>query len=138
VVFLGTPFQGSHESFYTATQLRLAVAIQEGGEASSELLKYLRNDVGGRGELDELVQRFREVIEHQRFKFPMVCFYETQSSDFTKVIKDLPTEYAKQLNSDHTGIVSLHPRSMTLALTWIARSATFGLLAGPTPTTFGR
>ncbi|PVH68034.1 hypothetical protein DL98DRAFT_475129 [Cadophora sp. DSE1049] len=102
VAFLGTPFRGSHESFYSATQLRAIVAIHMGREASSELIKYL--DARG-AELDELVQRFCEMVEHHEFKFPIVCFYETQRTDFSKVVKELPIEFVKCLNSDSTGIL---------------------------------
>jgi hypothetical protein len=112
VAFLGTPFQGSHACFYTAAQLRIAVAVHMGGEVSNELVRYLRNDAGGRGELDELIQRFCEMVENNELKFPMVCFYETLSTDFSKVIRNLPPEFADQLDSDNTGIVSLHFTSM--------------------------
>jgi hypothetical protein len=107
VAFLGTPFQGSHESFYTAAQLRIAVALQMGGEASVELVNYLRSDGEGVGQLDELVQRFCEMAADGELTFPMVCFYETQRTDFSKIVRDLPPEFAEQLDHDNTGIVSL-------------------------------
>jgi hypothetical protein len=133
VAFLGTPFQGSHNCFYTATQLRVAVVIHIGGEVSNELVKYLKNDASGRGELDELVQRFCEIVQNDDLKFPMICFYETQRLDFSKVVRDLPPQFTKQLDSNNTGIVSLHFTSMWLALTPIARPAEFRLPSRSTP-----
>jgi hypothetical protein len=87
-----------------------------GGETSKELVKYLKSDMG-RGELDELVQRFCEMNQYDKFKFPIVCFYETRRTDFVKVMGDLPNEFAKHLDSDNTGIVSLHFMRISLALT---------------------
>ncbi|PHH87967.1 hypothetical protein CDD83_8168 [Cordyceps sp. RAO-2017] len=106
IAFLGTPFQGSNEHFYTVTQLRIAVAIWMGGAASDELVKYLRNDASGRGQLDEVIQRFCEMIEDSEFKIAIVCFYETQPTDFTKVVCQLPPQFVKQLDNAYTGIVS--------------------------------
>jgi hypothetical protein len=98
-----------------------------GGEVSNELVKYLRNDAGGRGELDELVQRFCEMLDNNELKFPMVCFYENQSTDFSKVVRNLPPEFTKQLDSDNTGIVSFHFTTVWPALTLLARPTTFCL-----------
>lgn len=83
-----------------------------GGETSHEMVNYLRTDAGGRRELDELVQRFCEMLEQDDFKIPMVCFYETQRTDFTKVISNLSPEFVKHLNGDCSGIVSFHCTGM--------------------------
>ncbi|KAH8880627.1 hypothetical protein GQ53DRAFT_669415, partial [Thozetella sp. PMI_491] len=104
IAFLGTPFRGAHESFCTANQLRISVAMQASGEASSDLIRYLQKDNGGR-ELDESIQRFCEMVENEEYKFPMVCFYETQRTDFTKVLRHLPPQIIESLDSNHTGIV---------------------------------
>ncbi|KAI0855015.1 ARM repeat-containing protein [Xylaria cubensis] len=105
IAFLGTPFQGSHASFYDATQLRIAVAESMGGEVSNEMVKYLRNSDDGRRELDELVQRFRELIEQEAFKFPMICFYETRQTDFRKVMRNLPRAFVQELGGRESGIL---------------------------------
>ncbi|KAI0414058.1 ARM repeat-containing protein [Xylaria grammica] len=104
-VFLGTPFQGSDQSFYSAAQQRLVVALSAGGEVSNQMVEYLNNSDGKRGELDELVQRFRELHLQEAFKFPMICFYETRETDFTKVIDKLPREYVSCLRGKHKGIL---------------------------------
>ncbi|XP_044720024.1 ankyrin repeats (3 copies) domain-containing protein [Hirsutella rhossiliensis] len=133
--------RGSHESFFTATQLRVVVAIHMRGDSSSELVKYLGNDAGGRGELDEIVQRFCEMVEDKEFKFPMVCFYETQPTDFTTVIRKLPPEFIKCLGSDNKGIlVERHsaclqgPRRIGLDV----RHAMLSKYAGPEDDAFKR
>lgn len=105
MAFLGTPFQGSHEGFFTAAQLRVAVALTMRGETANELVDYLRNDDRGRRELDDLVHLFCEMVNNNRSKFPIVCFYERLQTDFTKVVRDLPPEFAKRLNNC-TGTVS--------------------------------
>lgn len=106
VAFMGTPFQGSHQGFVTATQLRLNIAISAGGETADELIKYLSSNNRDRGQLDDTVQLFCEMSTSNSFKFPIRCFYETQRTDFKKVLKKLPPEYIKQLGENHTGIVS--------------------------------
>ncbi|KAH7111217.1 hypothetical protein EDB81DRAFT_671605 [Dactylonectria macrodidyma] len=104
-VFLGTPFQGTNQGFCTAAHLRVAVAVSSGSETTKELLTYLRNEPNERGELDQLVERFCVMINHEQFIIPVVCFYETQETDFTKVIKDLPPEFVKGLGGHTAGIL---------------------------------
>jgi len=111
VAFLGTPFQGSDEGYLSAAQLRIAVARSMGGETSDELVQYLKTDASR--ELDELVQRFCEMIRAKEFSFPIICFYETQWTDFTKVIKNLPLPFVKQLDVNMKGIL-VHERSACL------------------------
>ncbi|KAI1129789.1 ARM repeat-containing protein [Nemania abortiva] len=105
IAFLGTPFQGSNETFYDATQIRIAIAESMGGEASDEMVKYLRNTDGERGELDEVVHHFCELIEQDDYKFTMFCFYETHVTDFTKVIGKLPEGFVRKLKGKPTGIL---------------------------------
>ncbi|KAI0543567.1 ARM repeat-containing protein [Xylaria curta] len=108
IVFLGTPFQGSDNNFYNATQLRIAVAESMGSEVSDKMVKYLKNSENGRRELDvldELVHRFRQLTAQKKFNFPMICFYETHRTDFRKVIKKLPPEYVARLEGDESGIL---------------------------------
>lgn len=109
-----------------------------GGESSNELLKYLQNDASGRGELDELIQRFCEMVKRDQFKIPMVCFYENLPTDFTQVIKHLPSGYRKMLDSNNRGIVSMSGTRVLPALTVAACPATFGLPSGPAPDWVGR
>lgn len=94
-------------------------------ETSNDLVRYLENEPSERGELDELVQRFCEMLAAEEFKFPIFCFYETQRTDFTKVIRNLPPEFLKLLDSDKKGIVSspllstnfiLSPRSLSMKI----------------------
>ncbi|XXH03081.1 hypothetical protein Hte_009471 [Hypoxylon texense] len=103
IAFLGTPFQGSHGCFYSATELRLAVATSMGAETSGELLKYLRfsND----GQLEELFKSFCELVYDFSPRIRIVCFYETHRTDFTKVIKDLPVGFIAQLKGETSGIL---------------------------------
>ncbi|RYP33044.1 hypothetical protein DL767_004955 [Monosporascus sp. MG133] len=95
VAFLGTPFRGSHRGFYTAVQLRIAFAVSRGGEASNNLVKYLNSDANARGELDELVRLFTEMVYRKQFKFSIVCFYETLPTDFRAILRCLPPEFAE-------------------------------------------
>ncbi|KAI1739554.1 ARM repeat-containing protein [Xylaria scruposa] len=108
IVFLGTPFQGSDEAFFNATQLRIEVAVSMGGEASDKMVKYLKNSNNGKrelDELDELVQRFRQLVADEKFNFPMICFYETRRTDFKKVINKLSPGYVARLKGDESGIL---------------------------------
>lgn len=109
--FLGTPFRGSHNAFYSSADLRLAIALSQGVEANGELLKYLLDETtrSGRGELDGVVQRFTQMIVHNNFKFPIVCYYETRTTNFKALVKDLgklPKGFAKTLDSNGNGVVS--------------------------------
>lgn len=108
VAFLGTPFQGSHQGFYTAAQLRAAVAISMSGEGSEHLVEYLNNDVNARESLDELVRLFTEMVFRKQFNFSIICFHETLPTDFRAVVKNLPPEFAERLGDNKTGIVCSH------------------------------
>ncbi|KAM0490273.1 hypothetical protein ACHAP8_011750 [Fusarium lateritium] len=106
VAFLGTPFSGSWGTGYTVADLRVAVAIESGGEYNRELMEYLRQGTPeSPGPLDDLVQKFSEMIHHTDFKFGKVCFYETRHTNFSAYRKKLPKDYAAQLDIDGHGIV---------------------------------
>jgi hypothetical protein len=103
-------------------------------EVSDGLVDYLRKDDNGRKDLDELVQLFCEMISNNEFKFPMLCFYETRTTDFTKVLRKLPPEFAREVDSAKSGIVS--PRiimNVLQTLIQVACSTTFSLPPGCTP-----
>ncbi|EWG45917.1 hypothetical protein FVEG_15889 [Fusarium verticillioides 7600] len=104
-IFLGTPFQGTHEGFCTAADLRVSVAMASGAATTKELLAYLESEPNERNELDQLVERFSIMINHDDFKIPIRCFYETQPTDFTKIIKDLPSSFVKRLGGMEQGIL---------------------------------
>ncbi|KAH6967166.1 hypothetical protein EDB82DRAFT_542181 [Fusarium venenatum] len=106
VAFLGTPFSGSWETGYTVADLRVAVAIQSGSEYNRELMEYLRQGTReSPGPLDDLVQRFSEMIHHEDFKFGKVCFYETRHTNFSAYRKKLPEDYAARIDTNGHGIV---------------------------------
>jgi hypothetical protein len=140
VAFIGTPFQGSHQGFFTATQLRLNIAISAGGETADELIKYLSNNNRERRQLDDVVQQFCEMVHNNRFKFPIRCFYETQRTDFKKVLGKLSPEYRKELGENDTGIVSYTNLQIIVlqSLTTPAGSRTFSLPSRPRPVRFER
>jgi hypothetical protein len=101
VVFLGTPFQGSNETFRTAAQQRAIVAGMANGQGAADLVSFLQQDY----KLDEVVQQFCETVKTPQFNFPVTCFYETLESDFRGLRKHLPIELADRLKQD-SGIVS--------------------------------
>ncbi|KIL85180.1 ankyrin repeat protein [Fusarium avenaceum] len=106
VAFLGTPFLGSWDLGYSIADLRVAVAIESGGEYNRELMEYLRQGTAqSPGPLDDLVQRFSEMIHHKDFKFGKVCFYETRHTNFSAYRKKLPESYAARLDANGHGIV---------------------------------
>ncbi|RTE78459.1 hypothetical protein BHE90_007052 [Fusarium euwallaceae] len=104
-IFLGTPFQGTHEGFCTAAELRVAVAVSSGAETAKGLVAFLKNEPDERGYLDQLVERFYFMINDKKLGIPVVCFYETQETDFTKVIKKLPSKFVKTLDGKKRGIL---------------------------------
>ncbi|KAI0446725.1 hypothetical protein F4803DRAFT_449217 [Xylaria telfairii] len=112
VAFLGTPFQGGHPGAVTAAQMRIAVAMEMGFESSSKLVKYLEAE--GNDELDELVQSFCEMVNKPGSKFPIVCFYERHTMDFTAMIRDLSPEAKEHLKQDSKGLLTSE-RSACLA-----------------------
>ncbi|QPC62822.1 hypothetical protein HYE67_005053 [Fusarium culmorum] len=106
VAFLGTPFLGSWDTGYTVADLRVAVAIESGGEYNRELMEYLRQGTAeSPGPLDALVQRFAEMIHHEDFKFGQVCFYETRHTNLSAYREKLPKAYAARLDPNGHGIV---------------------------------
>lgn len=104
ITFLGTPFQGTHETFGAAVDIRVLVALEAGGQGANKLVHYLRKEDGGHKELDELVQVFREMVNSR--SVPIVCFYERQRSDFRVLRERLPSDY-NHLQLEDFGIVSL-------------------------------
>ncbi|KAI0103386.1 ARM repeat-containing protein [Nemania sp. FL0031] len=128
-VFLGTPFEGSNERFYDATQLRIAVAVEAGSEVSQEMVRYLENmDKGGATELQELVRRFGEMAHSREWKFPIVCFHETHETDFTKVIKNLPRDYLRSLKGRERGILVPQHSACLLGADWLPLGVRHGML----------
>lgn len=98
--FLGTPFRGSWGVGYTAAQLRIAVAMkaqmEENVVYSRELVEYLRSGTMDKpGPLDELVNTFSELIHSDAFKFPLVCFFENRKTDFSAILRNLPSDYVQ-------------------------------------------
>lgn len=104
VTFLGTPFQGSHECFSDAADLRVVTAMAMTEGQSPNLVKFLRRDHQGE-ELDQLIQKFCEMVHHKDFNFPIACFYETLPTDFTKVKGYLPKSFTDCLGPKNQRIV---------------------------------
>ncbi|KAK2612317.1 hypothetical protein QQS21_001743 [Conoideocrella luteorostrata] len=120
VTFLGTPFQGSWGTGYTAADMRIAAAIESEGEYTQELIQYLRRGSPDcPGPLDSLVQRFCEMIRHKNSKFGVVCFYETRHTNFSAKIKRLPKDYAKKLDANGHGIVVMEDSACLQGVTRI-------------------
>ena len=108
VAFLGTPFRGSWDAGYTAAQLWIAVAIATGGEHSKELPQYLREGSSHQpSPLDELADKFCELVKYQAYKFDIVCIYETRYINHSAKRRKLPKGYAEELDADGHGIVYL-------------------------------
>lgn len=109
VAFLGTPFQGSWSAGYTAAHLRIAVAVETGREYSKELVEYLKKgSPSAPSPLDEVVQKFTELIAKKAFNLNVVCFYETRHTDFSAKLQSLPEGYRqKELDKNGHGIVCL-------------------------------
>ncbi|CAG7557861.1 unnamed protein product [Fusarium equiseti] len=106
VAFLGTPFRGSWKTGNLVANLRVRVASEVAGEYNRELMEYLKpGTIDAPSPLDDLVQRFTEMIHHADFSFGKVCFYETRCTDFTPHLRKLPPSYASQLDKDGKGIV---------------------------------
>lgn len=93
LVFLGTPFQGSWGTGYTAAKLRLLVALLSGHKYSPRLVEYLQGGCGNRSLLDELGQRFSEMIRLKSLNFKIVCFYETKATNYGAMLKKLPSNW---------------------------------------------
>lgn len=95
MIFLGTPFAGSWEPGVEAAQIRLKAAqvawAEAGGYYSAELPSLMAlSSKDGSSQLDELVQKFGEMVAHQNFKVPVECFYETKPTDFSAYNSRLP------------------------------------------------
>lgn len=111
LVFLGTPFVSSWETGRKAAEMRLKAArlaaAEEGIQYSTELVSYLAPttpDVPS--PLDELVQRFREMVAHSEFKIPIVCFYETRHTNFSAYKSRLPkSDGPTEFDGPGSGIV---------------------------------
>ncbi|KAF7540975.1 hypothetical protein G7054_g929 [Neopestalotiopsis clavispora] len=105
-IFLGTPFQACHSTFSTAAQVRALVAANAGGQSAEELASYLNQDY----KLDEVVQRFREVVKIKEFTFPITCYYETLASDFRSLHKYLTSGLFEEVRLEDSGITIRNAR----------------------------
>lgn len=82
------------------------MAMTEG--QSPNLVNFLHRDDKGKV-LDQLVQKFCEMVHHKDFNFPIACFYETLPTDFTKVKQYIPKAFANGLDpKNHKIVGSLH------------------------------
>jgi hypothetical protein len=127
-IFLGTPFRGGHSGVVTAAELRIAIAMQMRAEVSNELVRYLNKD--DNKELDELAQTFGDMVNKPHFKFPIMCFYETQETDFTSVIRHLSPKFRSQLGDDMRGLVSQRlSNSIVTNITSLSTRTRLALLA---------
>ncbi|XPS77209.1 hypothetical protein M3J09_009240 [Ascochyta lentis] len=97
IVTLGTPFRGSWEFGYANAEARIAMAKESGGEFSWELVQYLRPDKRGDADangrpspLDDIVQEFAEMIQHNKFRCPVVNFFETRPASYDAFSRSLP------------------------------------------------
>ncbi|KAF7524554.1 hypothetical protein G7054_g11381 [Neopestalotiopsis clavispora] len=108
VIFLGTPFQGSDETFRTAAQQRAIVAAMTNKQGSDDLVSYLQQD----HKIDELVQVFLETAKQPQFSFPITCFYETLESNFQGLRWKLPPDLASKLEKDSGVLVDRHSATL--------------------------
>ncbi|KAJ8128592.1 hypothetical protein O1611_g5042 [Lasiodiplodia mahajangana] len=107
-VFLGTPFRGSENSLYSAADLRLAIALSTGAEFGGELVGYCRG-------LDDIVPRFTQMVSHDGFKFPIVCFYETQKTCVGTLVRnksDIPEGFRLTLEGNWAVLVGRYSASL--------------------------
>ncbi|KAF4450013.1 kinase-like protein [Fusarium austroafricanum] len=70
-----------------------------------ELFRYLEAQVNHRSELDDLVNDFCRLISLEAFKMHMECFYETGTTDFTNVNKDLLGDKTIELRGGNSGVL---------------------------------
>jgi phosphatidylglycerophosphatase A len=87
--------------------IRLTVARAMGGETADALMKYMNNNDDERFHLDEVVDVFCEMAANESLKIPIMCFYETRCTDFSKIIHMLSEEEKDKLGKSSTGIVSI-------------------------------
>lgn len=109
VTFLGTPFHGSHGPGYTAAELRIAVAYQNGKSYSRELIEYIRMGTQDKpGPLEEVITRFTELLINDPYRFRIVCFYEQCPTSFFAKLSKLPQSYKqKEIDPNGFGIVCI-------------------------------
>lgn len=95
--------------------MRVSAAIAAAREYNKELIEYLKQGTPeSPGPLDDLVQRFTEMIRHSDCNFGIVCFYENRHTDFSAKIKklELPERYTKNLDKNGHGIVRMDFRDL--------------------------
>lgn len=121
ILFLGTPFRGSWEAGTQNAKICIDLARAQRDEFSQELPQYLRphgreDAGGGPSPLDEVVQRFAEMLHHEAFEVPIVCFYETRATKKISLFKGVPPE-SRPENVDDFEVVRLRSH-LTLAQSW--------------------
>ncbi|KAI0408886.1 hypothetical protein F4802DRAFT_546886 [Xylaria palmicola] len=98
IVFLGTPFYGTHSGFTSAVDLRYAVAQSQNAEVSRELHRYLIREPDS-----EFIQSFCELIQNTRKR--IICFYETRRTNFSAVISKISDNFKSSLDAENMGIL---------------------------------
>ena len=113
LAFLGTPFNGSWTTGNKTAAMRVDVARQaaaeEGIQYSAELISYLtRSTVDGSNPLDEMVQRFHEMVADKDYNVSLACFYETRHTKHSASLSRVPRpkrNLQTEVDRDGHGIV---------------------------------
>ncbi|EWG50754.1 hypothetical protein FVEG_16687 [Fusarium verticillioides 7600] len=107
-VFLGTPFKGSWETGYASHSLWYKIALLEGDNCSPELIQYLRSDrrsdnKGQPSPLTSMIERFAELTNDGKYKFPIMCFFEELPASFGAIVRDIPDDVLELFGIDKNG-----------------------------------
>ncbi|KAI0100211.1 hypothetical protein GGR51DRAFT_564237 [Nemania sp. FL0031] len=89
VAFLGTHFKETDTLLYDITLMRIVAARDARSESTEELAEYLRN-IKSRSYLKEMIGAFCYLKDSPKYKFPVVCFYETEKTDVKGLVRRLP------------------------------------------------
>ncbi|CAG1970801.1 unnamed protein product [Fusarium graminearum] len=106
-VFLGTPFGGSWATGSHMAQVRYKTALASGTECSRGLIELLRQGTTNcPSPLDDLANQFGNLIHSDKYKFPVMCVYETRHTDLSAYKRRLGANFSSMgLDENYHGIV---------------------------------
>lgn len=106
IIFLGTPFHGTAETHQNATELRLVLESAARNTTAAHLAEYVGKGEDAQATLHEVVADFSHLIRLERANISVICYHETQMTDYSSIASTLPESFRERLDKNNRATVS--------------------------------
>ncbi|KAK8121278.1 hypothetical protein PG999_005398 [Apiospora kogelbergensis] len=101
IIFLGTPFHGTAEAHQNATELRLVLESAARNTTAAHLAEYVGKGEDAQATLHEVVADFSHLIRLERANISVICYHETQMTDYSSIASTLPESFRERLDKNN-------------------------------------